>query len=76
MLPQAGIIVLGDNDSGKTSLIARLQKNDDPKKGAGLEYHYMEVNPDYRDGRELFFMETSNNVVNNAVLRNLRLPTR
>lgn len=41
---------LGDNDSGKTTLVARLQRVEDPKKGSGLEYHYLEVNPDFRDG--------------------------
>lgn len=49
-LPQGSVLILGDNDSGKTTLVARLQRNDDPKKGTGLEYHYLDVNPDYRDG--------------------------
>uniref|UniRef100_A0A914VZU8 Dynein light intermediate chain n=1 Tax=Plectus sambesii TaxID=2011161 RepID=A0A914VZU8_9BILA len=49
-LPQGSVLVLGSNESGKTSLIAHLQRNADQKKGAGLEYHYLEVNPDYRDG--------------------------
>lgn len=44
------ILRKGDNDSGKTTLVARLQRVEDPKKGSGLEYHYLEVNPDFRDG--------------------------
>ena len=40
----------GDKESGKTTLIAKLQVNDDPKKGAGLEYHYIDVRDEYRDG--------------------------
>ena len=45
------IVVLGDNESGRTTLIAKLQDNDDPKRGAGLEYHYIDVKDDDRDGK-------------------------
>ncbi len=44
------LIVLGDNESGRTTLVAKLQGNDDPKRGAGLEYHYIDVKDDDRDG--------------------------
>lgn len=40
----------GDKESGKTTLIAKLQGNEDPKKGAGLEYSYIDVRDEYRDG--------------------------
>lgn len=40
----------GDNESGKTTLIAKLQGNEDPKKGSGLEYAYIDVRDEYRDG--------------------------
>ncbi|CAF1537645.1 unnamed protein product, partial [Didymodactylos carnosus] len=43
------IIVLGDNESGRTTLVAKLQGNDDPKRGAGLEYHYIDVRDDDTD---------------------------
>ncbi|XP_035214284.1 cytoplasmic dynein 1 light intermediate chain 2-like isoform X1 [Stegodyphus dumicola] len=43
------LLVLGDNESGKTSLIAKLQGNEDPRKGSGLEYHYVYVRDEYRD---------------------------
>uniref|UniRef100_A0A5S6QEL4 Dynein light intermediate chain n=1 Tax=Trichuris muris TaxID=70415 RepID=A0A5S6QEL4_TRIMR len=49
-LPNGSVLVLGDDDSGKTSLLARLQGIDDPKKGAGLEYHVLDINPDYKNG--------------------------
>ncbi|CDW56778.1 dynein intermediate chain [Trichuris trichiura] len=49
-LPNGSVLVLGDNNCGKTSLLARLQGIDDPKKGAGLEYHVLEINPDYKNG--------------------------
>lgn len=42
--------MLGDNTSGKTSLIAKLQGVEDPKKGSGLEYAYIDVRDEYRDG--------------------------
>ncbi len=44
------IVVLGDNESGRTTLVAKLQGNDDPKGGAGLEYHYIDIRDDDRDG--------------------------
>ncbi|KAK2723032.1 cytoplasmic dynein 1 light intermediate chain 2-like [Artemia franciscana] len=43
------ICVLGDTESGKTTLIAKLQGVDDPKKGSGLEYTYIDVRDEYRD---------------------------
>ena len=43
----------GDNESGKTTLIAKLQGVEDPKKGSGLEFAYIDVRDDYRDGRLL-----------------------
>lgn len=44
--------MLGDNASGKTTLIAKLQGVEDPKKGAGLEYAYIDVRDEYRDGKD------------------------
>ncbi|XP_037287432.2 dynein light intermediate chain [Rhipicephalus microplus] len=43
------LLVMGDNESGKTTLIAKIQGNDDPKKGSGLEYHYLYVRDEYRE---------------------------
>jgi len=43
------LLVLGDKESGKTTLVAKLQGNEDPKKGAGLEYGYIDVRDEYRD---------------------------
>ncbi|ODN05319.1 Cytoplasmic dynein 1 light intermediate chain 2 [Orchesella cincta] len=43
------IVVLGDNESGKTTLVAKLQGIEDPKKGCGLEYAYVEIRDEYRD---------------------------
>ena len=40
----------GDNESGKTSLMARLQGIEDPRRGYGLEYQYIDVKDEYRDG--------------------------
>lgn len=44
--------MLGDNESGKTTLVAKLQGVENPKKGSGLEYAYIDVRDDYRDGKE------------------------
>lgn len=49
------VLVLGDNASGKTSLIAKLQGVEDPKKGSGLEYAYIDVRDEYRDGKKNTF---------------------
>ena len=51
------VLVLGDNSSGKTSLIAKLQGVEDPKKGSGLEYAYIDVRDEYRDGENYFFLD-------------------
>lgn len=48
------VLVLGDNLSGKTTLIAKLQGVEDPKKGSGLEYAYIDVRDEYRDGKLIF----------------------
>ena len=40
----------GDNESGKTSIMARLQGIEDPRRGYGLEYQYIDVKDEYRDG--------------------------
>ncbi|XP_063239700.1 cytoplasmic dynein 1 light intermediate chain 2 [Bacillus rossius redtenbacheri] len=43
------VVVLGDNESGKTTLVAKLQGVEDPKKGSGLEFAYIDVRDEYRD---------------------------
>ena len=43
------MIVLGENETGKTSLVAKMQGNEEPRKGSGLEYHHMLVRDEYRD---------------------------
>lgn len=43
------VLVLGDNESGKTSLIAKMQGNEELRKGSGLEYHHLLVRDEYRD---------------------------
>ena len=48
------VMITGDKESGKTTLIAKLQGNEDPKKGAGLEYGYIDVRDEYRDGKTIF----------------------
>ncbi|KRX44869.1 Ribonuclease 3 [Trichinella murrelli] len=58
-LPTASVIVLGDSDSGKTSMVARLQGVEEPKKGAGFEYHYLEINPDYKVGSYAYQLSSS-----------------
>lgn len=47
------VLVLGDNGSGKTTLVAKLQGVEDPTKGSGLEYAYIDVRDEYRDGNFL-----------------------
>jgi len=41
--------MLGENETGKTSLVAKVKGDDDPKKGQGLEYHAINVRDEDRD---------------------------
>ena len=41
----------GEDGSGKTSLVAKLQGADHNKKGRGLEYLYLNVHDEDRDGK-------------------------
>ncbi|XP_074522305.1 cytoplasmic dynein 1 light intermediate chain 2 isoform X1 [Halichoeres trimaculatus] len=43
------ILLLGEDGSGKTSLMAKLQGAEHNKKGRGLEYLYLNVNDEDRD---------------------------
>lgn len=43
----------GEDGSGKTTLMAKLQEAEHNKKGRGLEYLYLSVHDEDRDG-ELF----------------------
>ena len=53
-------MVLGDDDSDKTSLVARLQGVEAAQKGCGLEYHYIDVKDAERDGKfPVFFYHLS-----------------
>ncbi|KAH1011965.1 hypothetical protein HUJ04_001230 [Dendroctonus ponderosae] len=47
--PNKQIVVLGNNESGKTTMVAKLQGIDNSSKGSGLEYAYINVRDDYRD---------------------------
>lgn len=47
------IIIVGDNECGKTTLIAKLQGVEEPRKGIGLEYYYLNVKDEYRDGKQI-----------------------
>lgn len=48
------LIVLGDRECGKTTLIARFQGTEDPKIGVGLEYQYVDIKDDKRDGNKFW----------------------
>ena len=39
--------------------MAKLQGNEEPKKGSGLEYMYLDVKDDYRDGKHITPCHTS-----------------
>ncbi|XP_074603088.1 dynein light intermediate chain [Brevipalpus obovatus] len=43
------LLVLGDNETGKSTMVAKIQGNEDPKKGSGLEYHPLVIRDEYRD---------------------------
>jgi len=45
--------VLGEDGSGKTTLMAKLQGAEHSKKGRGLEYLYLNVQDEDREGKWL-----------------------
>ena len=42
--PAKSVVFLGDNESGRSTLIARMKGIESISKGIGLEYHYIEIN--------------------------------
>lgn len=46
--------LIGEDGSGKTTLMAKLQGADHNKKGRGLEYLYLSVHDEDRDGEFTF----------------------
>lgn len=46
----------GDNESGKTTLVSKLQGVEDQKKGSALEFMYVTVRDEYGDGESLHFV--------------------
>lgn len=44
-------VFTGDLSCGKTTLIAKLQGNEEPEKGSGLEFTHLTVSDDYREGK-------------------------
>jgi dynein light intermediate chain 1 len=41
---------MGDNESGRSTLVSRLKGVDTVSKGIGLEYNYIDVKDEDRDG--------------------------
>lgn len=62
------VLVLGDNATGKTTLIAKLQGVEDPKKGSGLEYAYIDVKDEYRDGKIVYNPENDLNQFDSVLI--------
>ena len=48
--PPKSHILLGDTESGRSTLIARLKGVESVNKGIGLEYNYIDVKDEDRDG--------------------------
>ncbi|XP_003739183.1 cytoplasmic dynein 1 light intermediate chain 1 [Galendromus occidentalis] len=46
---QKVLLVLGDNEVGKTTLMGKLAGVEDPKRGSGLEYHHLLIKDDYTE---------------------------
>lgn len=47
------LVILGNIDCGKTTLVAKLEGVEDPRKGAGLEYHVVNVQDEYGETTKL-----------------------
>ncbi len=49
--PPKSVVLLGDNESGRSTLVARMKGVENISKGIGLEYHYIDINNEEdRDG--------------------------
>ena len=48
--PPKSVILLGDNESGRSTLVSRLKGVETISKGIGLEYHYIDIRDEDRDG--------------------------
>lgn len=44
--------MLGDNESGRSTLASRLKGVETVNKGIGLEYHYIDIKDEDRDGKK------------------------
>ncbi|EYB97059.1 hypothetical protein Y032_0143g2364 [Ancylostoma ceylanicum] len=53
------LIILGENQSGKSSLLARLEKNESQGERSALEYHFLNVQNDFRDGSYAYQLGTA-----------------
>lgn len=53
--PPKSIILLGDNESGRSTLVSRLKGVESVSKGIGLEYHYIDIKDEDRDGKSVIF---------------------
>ncbi|VDO84436.1 unnamed protein product [Heligmosomoides polygyrus] len=58
-LQGGSLIILGDNQSGKSSLLARLEKNESQGQRSALEYHFLNVQNDFRDGSYAYQLGTA-----------------
>ncbi|VDM57930.1 unnamed protein product [Angiostrongylus costaricensis] len=65
------LIILGDNQSGKSSLLARLEKNENVGERSALDYHFLNVQNDFRDGSYAYQLGTAGGL---GPAENLSLP--
>ncbi|CAJ0930437.1 unnamed protein product, partial [Mesorhabditis belari] len=71
-LQGSNVIVLGDPKSGKTSLLAKLEKIENAHKGSALAYHCLSVQSDARDSSYAYSLGTAGGALGPA--ENLALP--
>jgi len=50
------MLISGDNESGKSTLVSKLQGVEDQKTGSALEFTYVTVKDEYRDGVFIHFI--------------------
>lgn len=49
-------LLAGDDGSGKTTLMAKIQGAEHGKKGRGLEYLYLNIHDEDRDGKFILYV--------------------
>ena len=49
------LAILGDIESGKSTVLAKWMETDEAKRGSQLEYHFVNIRDEQSEGNDIFF---------------------